>query len=123
MGSHVERRTGVSGAVAATIMRPGILGMARILYGLDLDVLAPERAVAAIGSMPLLLVHGGSDRVIPPRHAALLKAQAAEESSELWILDGSAHVEGVSLSPCHLDPSPRRAAFLERVVSFLDAAL
>jgi fermentation-respiration switch protein FrsA (DUF1100 family) len=104
-------------------MRPGIEGAASMLYNLDLAALAPTRAVARMTTRPVLLIHGSLDPVIPVDHARRLKHHAANAKTELWILDGMGHAEGARSGPCHRASSPRRRDFLERIVSFMDAAL
>lgn len=122
IATEVGRRTLVPGFIAHWLMRPGIETAARMLYGLDVAGLAPERALARIADRPVLLIHGSQDPVIPPGHATRLK-QHAGEAAQLWMLDSMRHTEGVRLGRCSDTPSPRREEFLERVVSFVDAAL
>ena len=121
IASEVARRTPVPSVFAGAIMRPGIEGVARLFYGLDLAALAPERVIAAIAPRPLLLIHGDGDRIVPVGHATRLKDHAA--GAELWILEGQGHASGVRDGRCNLTVSPGRAAFLERVVSFVDEAI
>ena len=123
MASQVERRTRVPGFIAASLLRPGIEGAARLLYGLDLAALAPERVVARIAPRPVLFIHGELDSVVPQEHAKRLNDHAANAAAELWILDGMRHTAGARSGPCNRVPSPGRAAFLARIVSFFDAAL
>lgn len=56
------------------------------------DRYAAERAVAGLAPVPLLVVHGGEDPVVPPAHARRL-FEAAREPRELWIVPGSGHVD------------------------------
>jgi pimeloyl-ACP methyl ester carboxylesterase len=121
---EVGRRTRVPGFIAGTIMRPGIEGVAWMLYGLDLATLAPERVIARVASRPLLLIHGDRDRVIPLDHMTRLEQGAGTGAGvEHWVLEGLGHSEGVRSGRCNVDPSPRRAEFLSRVVSFLNDAM
>ena len=123
IATEVGRRTHVPGFLAGSLMRPGIEAAARVLFGLDLAALAPERVIARIAPRPLLLIHGSHDPVIPPDHARRLKDHAANAAAELWMLNGMGHTEGARSGPCNQVPSPGRREFLERVVSFMDAAL
>ncbi|HBE87779.1 MAG TPA: hypothetical protein DDW67_01365, partial [Elusimicrobia bacterium] len=47
------------------------------------------RHAAGPGADPLLLVHGSSDRTIPPSHSEELKK--AFPHAELWIVPGADH--------------------------------
>lgn len=53
---------------------------------------AAGRAVAALAPVPLLVVHGENDPVVPPSHARRL-FEAAREPRELWIVPGAGHVD------------------------------
>lgn len=123
IATEVGRRTHVPGFIADWLMRPGIEVAARLLYGLDLAAVAPDRAVSRITPRPVLLIHGAQDPVIPLDHATRLKNHAPAAAAELWILDGKGHTEGARSGRCNLVPSPDRAQFLERITSFLDGAL
>jgi pimeloyl-ACP methyl ester carboxylesterase len=118
---EVGRRTHVPGTFAGSFLRPGIEGTARVLFGIDLGALAPERVVRRIAPRPLLIIHGERDPVIPPDHARRL-AQHAGGNAEVWILDEMGHTEGARSGPCNRVPSPGRQLFLDRVVAFMDVA-
>ena len=51
------------------------------------DRYAAEDAAAALAPVPLLVVHGADDIVVPPHHARRL-FEAAREPRELWIVPG-----------------------------------
>lgn len=72
---------------------------------------APLRSVAQISPVPLLLIHGDRDMVVPPEHARRLYA-AAKAPKDLWLIEGAAHIEAV-----------RREATRRRLVDFLNAAI
>ena len=52
---------------------------------------SPEKAVAAVSPIPLLIVHGRADRVVPVSHASTLYA-AAERPKALWIHPSGEHI-------------------------------
>jgi fermentation-respiration switch protein FrsA (DUF1100 family) len=56
---------------------------------------SPLNAVALVSPVPLLIIHGDADRVVPVHHARWLYA-AASEPKTLWILPGGRHIGGVS---------------------------
>lgn len=60
--------------------------------GLRPAEIAPLAAVPQVSPTPLLLIHGGSDTLIPAQASRDLFA-AAREPKELWLLDGMEHIE------------------------------
>ena len=126
MDTEIERKTGVPPPVTRLFLRPGIALVARLLYGLDLDVIRPERAVPDIAPRSILFIHGSEDRVIPVEHAHRLKAASRNPSDELWVLPLPGHTSGVRLpgKACESkEVSPLRETFLRRVTTFFDHAL
>ncbi len=122
LAGEVARRVHVPGPIVGWSLKPGIIGMARLAFGIDLSAVAPESAVAHIAPRPLLLIHGGQDPQVPPDQARRLKDRAGP-TAELWMIDGARHAEGARLAPCYTEPSPHRRAFLARVVSFMNKAM
>ena len=59
------------------------------------DALSPERFIAQLAPLPLLLIHGSADVVIPYHHATDLIA-AAREPKRLVTIDGGGHIEAFS---------------------------
>jgi pimeloyl-ACP methyl ester carboxylesterase len=71
------------------------------LIGDDLAFAAPWGFDVAIISVPVLLIQGGEDRVIPPSHAdALLRAIP---TSELWLRPRDGHVSILDACPVGMD--------------------
>ncbi|MEM7622783.1 MAG: alpha/beta fold hydrolase [Planctomycetota bacterium] len=70
----------------------GWLGRFLIARGRD-----AEDSVALLGERPLLLVHGTEDRVVPYRHAPLIRdaAVAAGVETEFVTIDGANHVDWI----------------------------
>ena len=55
---------------------------------------SPLASVGAISPLPLLLIHGEADAVVPPYHAQRLY-EAARVPKELWLLPGVGHIQSV----------------------------
>jgi uncharacterized protein len=53
---------------------------------------SPLAAVAEVSPIPLLLVHGDRDRIVPMAESARLYA-AAREPKEFWKIEGAGHIE------------------------------
>ena len=126
MDREIQKRTGVPSWMVRLFLRPGIAVVAKVLHGLDLESIPPERAVPAIAPRPILFIQGGEDRTIPVEHALRLKAASRNPIDELWVLPGFGHTDGVRLTgkPCETRrPSPMRAAYLKKVTTFFDRAL
>jgi fermentation-respiration switch protein FrsA (DUF1100 family) len=77
------------------------------------DELSPDEYVGRIAPIPLLLIHGTEDEIIPFRHAELLLAQAKEPKT-LWRIEGGNHTAAF-IAP----DSPYR----RQLVEFFAAAL
>lgn len=52
---------------------------------------SPEKVVASVSPIPLLIMHGREDRIVPVAHASALYA-AAERPKTLWIHPSGKHV-------------------------------
>jgi alpha-beta hydrolase superfamily lysophospholipase len=90
--------------MARTLGRPAIevgLIYAKLRYGLDLTQISPEDAVAA-SKVPVLLIHGGNDANIPPRHSVAIKARNPNLVS-LWIVPGAVHTAASSAAPAEFE--------------------
>ncbi len=55
------------------------------------DAYSPLRWIARVSPVPVLIIHGERDRVVPVRHARLL-FEAAREPKGLWIARDAGHV-------------------------------
>lgn len=75
------------------------------------DDVSPRRFAGKISPIPLLIVHGEADVVVPDHHARILY-DAAIEPKELWLLPGVGHIAAVD-----------RPEFRERLLQWLDATL
>ncbi|MDH4230059.1 MAG: lysophospholipase [Nitrospirota bacterium] len=74
---------------------------------------SPERLIARVAPMPLLVVHGDADRVVPMRHGETLFA-AAGPPKWFWRIPGGNHIEAFL---------PTRPAWREQLLTFMDDAL
>lgn len=72
---------------------------------------SPRDAAPLASPIPLLLIHGDRDQVIPLHHAEQLY-EAAREPKALWIVEGAMHIQA-------LDQRPVR----DRLVTWLDMQL
>ena len=69
---------------------------ARWKYGLDMDEISPERAVAN-SQVPVLLIHGQIDGNIPVRHSRAIHAWAPR--TVLWEVPGADHCGAIAVAP------------------------
>jgi fermentation-respiration switch protein FrsA (DUF1100 family) len=57
------------------------------------------KAVANVSPIPLVIIHGNADPIIPPAHAYCLY-RAALQPKELWMVPGGGHIEAFSKPAC-----------------------
>jgi len=55
----------------------------------------PLEAISRIHPIPVLIIHGGADKVVPVHHAEQLYA-AAQEPKQLWIVSDSGHIQSLN---------------------------
>lgn len=77
------------------------------------DNLSAAEAVASISPVPLLLIHGTRDEVIPYSHAEQLLARAGQPKT-LWRIEGGEHTDALI---------PASSPYRSRLVAFFEAAL
>src|SRR5918911_5782303 len=82
--SELQLRTGLP-----QVFSPGITLVGGRLFGIDLDAIPPEKAVARIAPRPILFIHGDADTRIPVEHSRRLLAAAQNPAAELWIVPGA----------------------------------
>ena len=70
---------------------PGTKLAAKVIYGIDVGELVPEKAVASLG-YPILVIHGDADDRIPCEHGIRIH-RAAHPDSQLWLVPGVDHVD------------------------------
>lgn len=72
--------------------------------------LSPDQTVDRISPVPLLLIHGDQDVIVPSTHSERLYRKAREPKT-LWIIEGAGHTE--ALGRYRLQTLPRFIEFLE----------
>ena len=76
------------------------------------DRYSPAKAVAGISPIPLLIIHGDRDPIVPVGDGRRLFA-LAREPKQLWIVPGGGHIEAFA----HQSYRDRFVAWLKRVLS------
>lgn len=85
--------------VGRTVLRPLVeiaFLRARWKYGLDMEQVSPEYAVAR-ARVPVLLIHGQIDSNIPVRHSRRIHALAPRTA--LWEVPGADHCGAIAAAP------------------------
>ena len=59
------------------------------------DRFRPVDAIGELSPLPVLIIHGAEDRVVPPHHAVALY-RAASPPKTLWIVPGAGHLEALA---------------------------
>jgi uncharacterized protein len=59
------------------------------------DDYSPAASIAAVSPLPLLLMHGDQDMVVPLHHSQQL-FELAKEPKELWIVPGAGHTQSMA---------------------------
>ncbi|HKW36956.1 MAG TPA: alpha/beta hydrolase [Burkholderiales bacterium] len=75
------------------------------------DRFSPLPAIAKISPIPLLILHGDQDRIVPVSHARILY-EAASQPKQLWIVPGAGHIQTTA-----------KAAQRDRLVAYLRGVL
>jgi fermentation-respiration switch protein FrsA (DUF1100 family) len=106
--AFADYRTIASEKLAASVLTWPFQWLPAIVVDNDYSPLA---SVGAVSPLPLLLIHGEADTVVPPHHAQRLY-EAARLPKELWLLPGTGHIQSVR------DPALRQrlSDYLRRVV-------
>jgi uncharacterized protein len=68
---------------------------------------SPQASVKALSPIPLLLIHGDQDFVVPVSHSQRLYEFAAQPK-EIWVVEGAGHIQSLRTKPIR-----------ERLASFL----
>jgi len=92
---------------------PIILFITRNIYDVDFTAIIPEEAVRGI-SVPVFIIHGEQDDMVPIQHAYRLKEASQNPESKLWIVPEAQHGNSYLMRP---------AEYREQVTSFFDEAL
>jgi pimeloyl-ACP methyl ester carboxylesterase len=96
------------------LFTPGTILMARPLLGVDAYAIRPARSAQRLAArgVPLLVIHGEADRLVPVRHGRRLAA-AYGPAAETLFVPGAGHVRAYVADP---------AAYLARLLPFLARA-
>jgi dipeptidyl aminopeptidase/acylaminoacyl peptidase len=92
---------------------PIILFMTRTAYDVDFTAIKPEEAVKET-SVPVFIIHGEQDEMIPVEHAYRLKEASQNPDSRLWVVPEAQHANSYLVKPTQ---------YKEQVISFFDEAL
>lgn len=86
------------------------------------DRYAAEDAVAQLGPVPLLLIHGERDEVVPASHARILH-DAARGPRELWLVPRGRHVDTFTRAPEREENRERLARYLDSMRASLPSSV
>jgi len=93
---RLQEASGLGHWAAWPVARAGFL-YARIRYGVDLSKASPAAAVRA-SHVPVLLIHGTSDRNIPFAESEMIHA-LNPAVTRLWLVEGARHVSALAARP------------------------
>lgn len=79
-------------------------------YFLVSDAYAPESTMAALKGIPLIVIHGTADRVVPIRHGRRIY-QLAAGPKEFWEVPGGRHIDSMTR---------KDGEFRERLIRYLE---
>ncbi|HME58435.1 MAG TPA: alpha/beta hydrolase [Terracidiphilus sp.] len=82
---RLAERLGAGAWLGRTLLRPAVetgFLYTRWKYGLDMEQVSPENAVAA-SHVPVLLIHGLKDNNLPPRHSEMIVARCSSRKPAL----------------------------------------
>ncbi len=94
------------------IFVPGMVLVARVLFGLNIDDVRPVDVVRAHPERPFLFIECDDDTTVYPHHALEMKAASANPRTELWMASDCGHVKAMSAHPAEWEA--RVTAFLEK---------
>ncbi len=106
----VDREFPGESGLPALFIPPTVLA-ARVLQGVDIDSMSPERAMTEIHA-PVFVIHGQADDLVPVSHAVRNFAASRNPASELWAIPGATH--NTSYQTAGDEYLSRVAAFFER---------
>ena len=108
----VDREFPRESGLPALFIPPTVLA-ARVIQGVDIDSVSPERAMTEIRA-PVFVIHGQADDLVPVSHARRNFAASRNPASELWIIPGATHNTSYQTA---------RDEYLSRVVAFFERHL
>ena len=101
---RIAQQTGISEKLASTLGEPTVeagLLYAQIRYGVHLAEANPLQVIDR-SHVPMLLITGTADSNIPMRHSIALN-RAAQDHTELWVVDGAEHTGAMQASPSEFE--------------------
>ena len=90
---------------------PGMVLMARLVFGLDVDAVRPIAQVRAHPERAFLFIQCRQDQTVAMHHGLEMKAASANPATELWLVEDCGHVKAFTRYP---------AEWLSHVVAFLE---
>lgn len=94
---------------------PEIFIELRLINGLDVKKVDPEKDIAGMRHLPILLIAGTADHVVPMRNSLeLYRSLHNDPNAKLWIVTNAGHVGAYKVMP---------KKYLERVTVFFEHAL
>jgi uncharacterized protein len=60
------------------------------------NAFSPEKAIGKLSPIPVLIIHGEQDSIVPPHHAQRLY-EAAREPRQHWIVPGAEHIQSMTM--------------------------
>lgn len=113
-GLSLSIEQGVSGRLGILkAFQPGMRFMAKALYGIDISEVSPMHALAG-SNLPVLLIHGELDEMVPMVHFRLLSRALEGGPGEVWLVPAAGHVESYRERPDE---------YARRVLGFFETAL
>lgn len=95
------------------IFHPGMRFMARCLYGIDIRAVSPITALRD-SDLPVFLIHGDADEMVPVTQFRLLARLLENEKSESWQVPKAGHLQAFRQQP---------EVYTRRVIQFLERTL
>lgn len=93
---------------------PGMVLMARLFFGIDINAIRPIDEVRAHPERAFLFIQCEDDTTVREHHGLDLKAASADPQTELWLVPGCEHVKAFTTHP---------AEWQRHVTSFLERQL
>lgn len=97
LSSEIPKRSPVPKGLSKAFI-PGITVTTRLVYGIELDKIVPEKAISGL-RYPVLLIHSRADERIPFEHSLRLKAASPHPGTTLWELKEVKHVKAFKTYP------------------------
>jgi len=97
IAQETARATGLPEVVVEGFV-PGVKFCGKRCFDIDIDALAPERAIRNL-RIPVLLIHGTADTRVPVAHARRIRDADTTPGTQLWLVDGVDHVEAFEKFP------------------------